>query len=317
MIKYFSDNKSFILILIPIFVLAHMLLEYYVPTFDVLSLGQENLWKIDFKQFDIFLSKSLAFVFLCINAILLNYVFNKIEFYNRLVYLPSILYILIVFLFPMSLRFGEDLIGHFFFVLSFYHLLEIHQNEDARNNAFLSGLFLGIASTFLPVYVAFIFVIWYGIFRIRPFVAREYILPVVGLLFPFLWVVLVNPSFIHSYFSFNSVLDYSQFEHYVIFIPIVLIGILTLFASKKMVDYRTKSSIRFKRINSITIFTFLFSIAMGIAILIASDSYFYFTVGIIVLPFILPYAYLNVRHKWLPNSLFYGLIILNIIKFFY
>lgn len=317
MIKYFSDNKSYILVLIPIFVLGNMVLEYFFPTFDVLSLGQENLWNIDFKLIDPFLSKVLAFVLLCINAVLLNFVFNKIEFYNKFVYLPSILYVLIVFLFPMSLHFGEDLIGHFFFVLSFYHLLEIHQNKDARNNAFRSGLFLGIASTFLPIYTAYIFVIWFGLFTIRPFIFREYILPIVGLLVPFLWVALVNPAFINNYFSFDSFLDYSQFGNYLIFIPIIIIGILTLFAYKKMIEYRTKSSIRFKKINSITIFTFMFSIALSSAILLFFDSYFYFTVGIIVLPFILPYAYLNVKHKWLPNSLFYGLIVLNIIKFLY
>lgn len=317
MIKYFSDNKSYILVLIPLFVLGHMLLEHYFPTFDVLSVGQENLWKIDFEQFNFYLSKALVLILLCLNAILINFVFNKIEFFNKFVYLPSILYILIVFLFPMSLRFGEDLIAHFFFVLSFYHLLEIHQNEDARNNTFLSGLFLGIASTFLPVYATFIFVIWFGIFTLRPFVMREYILPIVGLLFPFLGVVLVNPDFLYNYFSVDSFLDYSQFGNYFIFIPIIMIGMLTLFAYKKMVEYRTKSSIRFKKINTITIFTFLFSMALSTAILIFFDSYFYFTVGIIVLPFILPYAYLNVKHKWLPNSLFYGLIILNIIKFFY
>lgn len=317
MIKYFSDNKSFILILIPIFVLANMFLEYHFPTFEGLSVGQENLWNIDFNQLNLLLSKSLVFILLCVNAVLLNFVFNKIEFYNKFVYLPSILYVLIAFLFPMSLHFGEDLIGHFFFIISFYQLLEIYQNRDARNHAFLSGLFLGMAATFLPVYTAFIIVIWFGLFTIRPFVFREYVLPVVGLFFPFLWVFLVNPSFLDNYFSFKSFLNYSQFGNYLIFIPIIIIGVLTLFAYKKMVEYRGKSSIRFKKINSITVFTFLFSIALSIAILLFFNSYFYFTVGIIVLPFILPYAYLNVKHKWLPHSLFYGLIVLNIIKFLY
>ncbi len=317
MIKYFSDNKSFILILIPIFVLVNMFLEYKFPTFDVLSIGQENLWNIDFKVLDPFLSRSLAFVLLCINAVLLNFVFNKIEFYNKFVYLPSILYVLIVFLFPMSLHFGEDLIGHFFFILSFYRLLEIHQNEDARNNAFLSGLFLGIAATFLPVYTTYILVIWFGLSTIRPFVFREYLLPVIGLIFPFFWVVLINPFFYDDYFTFKSFLNYSQFGNYLIFIPVFIIVVLTLFAYKKMISYRTKSSIRFKKINTITIFTFVFSIVLSTAILIFFGSYFYFTVGIIVLPFILPYAYLNVKHKWLPYSLFYALIVLNIIKFLY
>src|SRR5690554_5350304 len=113
------------------------------------------------------------------------------------------MYVLMVFLFPISLRFGEDLLAHFFFILSFYQLLSIRQNDDARNNTFLSGLFLGAAATFLPIFASFILIIWLGIFTIRPFVLREYILPVVGMTFPFLWVYLVNPYFINEFFLFE------------------------------------------------------------------------------------------------------------------
>src|SRR5690554_615922 len=97
------------------------------------------------------------------------------------------MYVLMVFLFPISLRFGEDLIAHFFFILSFYQLLSIRQNDDARNNTFLSGLFLGAAATFLPIYVTFILLIWLGVFIMRPFVFREYLLPLVALVLPFLF----------------------------------------------------------------------------------------------------------------------------------
>jgi len=317
MIKYFANNQSFIVILIPVFVFLHMLLDYYFPSFNMLAIGQENLWNVDFKNFDPLLSKILAFVFICINALLLNFVFNKLEFYEKFVYLPSILYVLMVFLFPISLRFGEDLLGHFFFILSFYQLLSIRQNDDARNNTFLSGLFLGIAATFLPIYASFILIIWFGVFTIRPFVLREYILPLIAMLFPFLWVVLVDPFFLDAFFSFDSTLNFSRFGDFVIFLPHIVIIILALLAHKKILERRLKSSIRYKRISAITIFTLLFSASLSLVILIFFHTYFYFTIGAAILPFILPYAYLNVKHKWVPNILFYSLIILNVIKFFY
>src|SRR5690554_4622245 len=315
MIKYFANNQSIILVLIPVFVLLHMLMDFYFPEFNMLAVGQENLWNLDFKQINPFLSKSLAFVFICVNAILLNFVFSTLEFYDRFVYLPSIMYVLMVFLFPISLRFGEDLIAHFFFILSFYHLLSIRQNDDARNNTFLSGLFLGTTATFLPVYSSFIFIIWFGVFTIRPFVLREYLLLLVAMIFPFLWVILVNPFFLDEFFIFDSMLDFSRYGDFVIFLPHIAIVLLTLLANKKILERRLKSSIRYKRIMAITIFTLLFSVALSVAIFILFDSYFYFTTAVVILPFILPYAYLNVKLKWLPNILFYALIILNVVKF--
>jgi len=315
MIKSFANNQSYIVILIPVFVFLHMLLDHYFPTFSMLAIGQENLWNIDFGSIDPLLSKTAAFIFICINALLLNFVFNTLEFYDKFIYLPSVLYVLIVFLFPISLRFGEDLLGHFFFILSFYHLLSLRQNDDARNNTFLSGLFLGAAATFLPVYSSFIFIIWFGVFTIRPFVLREYLLPLVAMAFPFLWVILVNPFFLDEFFIFDSMLDFSRYGDFVIFLPHIAIVLLTLLANKKILERRLKSSIRYKRIMAITIFTLLFSVALSVAIFILFDSYFYFTTAVVILPFILPYAYLNVKHKWLPNILFYALIILNVVKF--
>lgn len=317
MIKYFANNQSIILVLIPVFVLLHMLMDFYFPEFNMLAVGQENLWNLDFKQINPFLSKSLAFVFICVNAILLNFVFNTLEFYDRFVYLPSIMYVLMVFLFPISLRFGEDLIAHFFFILSFYQLLSIRQNDDARNNTFLSGLFLGAAATFLPIYVTFILLIWLGVFIMRPFVFREYLLPLVALAFPFLWVFLVDQEFYYHFFLFDSTLNFSRFGGLFIVIPHIVIIILTLLANKKILERRLKSSIRYKRIISVTLFALVFSASLSILILIFTKSYFYFTIGAAILPFILPYAYLNVKHKWLPYSLFYALILLNIVKFFY
>lgn len=317
MIKYFANNNSFIVLLIPVFVVLHMMLDYYFPSFSMSTVGQENLWNLDFSSLDPIYSRILALVFICVNAVLINFVFNSLSFYDKFIYLPSVLYILMVFLFPISHRFGEDLVGHLFFILSFYQLLSIEQNEDARNNAFLSALFLGAAATFLPVYSAFFLVIWFGLYTIRPFVLREYILPIFGFIFPFLWVVLVNPFFLWEMFSFNSYLSHTNVGDFVIYLAYLVVVIMAVLANKKILERRIKSSIRYKRIISVTFVSLLFSAIISTLVLVSHETYFYFTTAVAILPFILPYAYLNVKRKWLPNTLFYLLIILNIVKFFY
>lgn len=317
MIKYFANNNSLVVVLIPIFVALHMLLDNFFPSFSMTTIGQENLWNLDFTVFNLLTSRILAFIFICVNAILLNFIFNSLSFYDKYIYLPSLTYVFLVFLFPISLRFGEDLVAHFLFILSFYNLLQIQQNDDARNNAFLSGLFLGAASTFLPVYSLFFFIIWFGLFTIRPFVWREYFLPIAGFVFPFLWVILVNPFFLEEMFSFNSYLSQSNIGDFVIYAAYLIVLILALLANKKVLARRLKSSIRYKRIMSVTFVSLLYAATISTFILLFYDTYFYFTIAIAILPFILPYAFLNIKRKWIPNTLFYLLILLNILKFLY
>ena len=317
MIKYFANNNSFVVILIPLFVFLHMLLDYYFPSFDMSTIGDENLWHFDFSSLDPMISRFMAAVFICINAILLNFVFNSLSFFDKFIYLPSVLYVLMVFLFPISLRFGEDLVGHLFFILSLNQLLSIQQNHDARNNAFLSAFFLGIATTFLPVYSSFILIIWFGLNTIRPFFLREYLLPIFGFIFPFFWVVLVNPFFFEEMFSFNSNLSHKGIADFVIYLAYLIVVILALLANKKILERRIKSSIRYKRIILITIGSLLFGASISTLILIFYDTYFYFTVVLVILPFILPYAFLNIKRNWIPNTMFYLLIVMNIVKFFY
>jgi len=317
MIKYFAKKEVFIVLLIPIMVLAHLLLDIYFPSFNLLAVGQENMLNIKFYQIDPTISRILAFIFICVNAILLNFLFNTHEFYDRNIFLPSLFYILLVFLFPMSLRFGEDLIGHTFFILSLNQVLNIKQNEDARNKTFLAGFFIGLATIFLPVYIFFIVVVWIGTKSIRPFVLREYVLPLVGIVLSLMWTWLWNPEFYQHFIAFNSTLDYSRFGNIVIYIPHAITLILLIWANKQILDRRSKSSIRYKRIIAVVIYMLLFALALSVAILIFFDTYFYFAIGVAILPLILPYAYLGANRKWLPAIFIYILLVLNIIKFLY
>lgn len=316
MINLFSKNNSIAIIIIPVLVLGHLLLGSYYSTFEFENIAQENLWELNFYVLQPIISKFLAFIFICANAILLNFIFNKLEFNDRFIYLPSIFYILIIFLFPFSLYFNEYLIVHFFFILSFYQLLSINQNEDARNNVFLSGLYLGVATTFSPPSAMFLAIIWISIFSIRPFSLREHLLPFIGFATLFLWIPLVNERWWSDLFSFvtdEKLMNNNQ----LVFIAYLLILILTLLGMKKMLERRFQSSIIFKRISSVTLFSFTAFFALGLLMAIVHHTFSYFVFCAILLPFILPYAYINVKYKWIPNIIFYLLISLNIFKFFF
>lgn len=317
MIKLFANNRSIVILLIPLFVISHLVLGYYFKPFHSVIMGQENLWLIDFKLIEPFVSMLLTTIFICANAILINYIFNRFDYFDRLNFLPSFFYILLIFLFPISFYFCEDLVAHTFFILSFLQLLRIQHNEDARNLTFLSGLFLGIATTFLPEYILLIVLIYFTLFSIRPFVFREYLLPLFGFIFPFLWVYLVHSEFVFDLLNINSFLAYTPAEELEIALASLIILTLLLLAYKRILERRTKSSIRHKKIMNITGFIFFFSLGIIIVVFIFFQSYFYFTILLVILPLILPFTLLNDRPKWLPETLIYLLIFINIIKFLY
>lgn len=317
MIKLFGSNQPFVLALIPIMVLLHFTLDAFFPSFELLASGQENLWHLDFNKLSVLYSRIGAFILLTLNAILVNRVFNTHEFYDRNTFLPSLVYLLLVFLFPLSLRMQEDLIAHTFFILCLSKLFDVKQNDDARQSTFLSGLFLGCAITFLPIYIYFLVFLWMGTLSIRPFVLREFILPFLGVILPLGWVAFIDLDFYHSFIQFKSSLDYSRYGDIIIFIPHILVIILSIFGYKNILERRLKSSIRFKRIVGLTTYVFLFSIISATLVSVINGSYFYFTIGAVILSIILPYAYLDTKRKWIPAFLIYTLLAFNILKFIY
>lgn len=315
MIKLFGSNQPFVLALIPIMVLGHFTLDAFFPSFELLASGQENLWGLDFNLLSATYSRIGAFILISINAILVNRVFNTHEFYERNTFLPSLIYLLLVFLFPLSLRMQEDLIAHTFFILCLSKLFDIKQNDDARKSTFLSGLFLGCAVTFLPIYIYFLVFIWMGTISIRPFVLREFLLPLLGVVLPLGWVAFIDVNFYYSFIEFESSLDYSRFGNFLIFIPHLIVVLLSIIGYKNILERRLKSSIRYKRIVGLTTYVFLYSIISASLVTVITGSYFYFTIGAVILSIILPYSYLDTKRKWISTILLYGLLALNILKF--
>ncbi|HTO37700.1 MAG TPA: hypothetical protein VL021_04690 [Brumimicrobium sp.] len=317
MIKFFSGNQSIVLILIPLFVIVHLLLDVYFPIVDYTNFEQENLWGINFYAIPPVLTKILAFILVSLNAILINFVFNSLEFYDRNTFLPSIIYVLIVSLFPSSIYFSEDLIGHFFFILTFFQILNIQQNDDARSLGFFSGLLLGIAFTFIPLYGAFLLVALIVLFSIRPFMIREHLLVYFGFSIPVVWLFFVNSNWINQLFEFNGTKDFFDLNDYIMIALGVALLSLILMGIRGMLSRSKKSSVKFKRLVRVSTFSFFYFFTAGIFLSIFHHTFSYFIVGSIVLPFIIPYAFLNLKHSWVSNFFFYLLVAVNVIKFFF
>lgn len=324
MIKAFAGNIVFVLVLIPLLIAANLTLEYFFNAFNASALHITNLLDADLTPNANWLNISLVVILLTINAVLINFTFNSHEFYDRNTYLPSLLYILIAGFFPLSIYVNGELLAQTFLILAINQLFIIRQNEDAKKWVFNTALFIGFAYAFNPVYFIFLLVLFIVLFNIRPFVFREFILGIIGFFIPVLWLFLyrlvvesdVNLVFFtSSLINHQAYLDFDRLPLWIIISPHILVlpllGMAFYFLSKRF----SKSSIRFKRLIQNSIVLLIATAAVSILLWFFADSYYYFSMGAIILPLILPYAYLESKNKTFSLVFLYLICALHIVKF--
>lgn len=315
MIRLFANNTVFVLLIVPLLFVINLLMEYQFNAITHSVNHATDLWGIPFHRLSSIVSDIVLISILTINAILINYTYNKHEFYERNTYLPSLIYLLIVCFFPMSINLNGELFAHLFIILALHELLNIKQSDDSRRTAFNAGVFIGLATTMNPVFLYFLPVFSFSLLSIRKFIFREHILALVGFGIPFLWLFYFEPEFFNALFTFNAQLDYGRLPNYLLLAPNFLI-ILLLILSYRYIGLRiTKSSIRFKRLMTMVLYLFILSAVSSVVVFSVFRSYFYFSSGAIALSILLPYAFNDSKKKILPTFLIYGLIALQLAKF--
>lgn len=315
MFKLFSSNQTFVLFLLPIIPMGNLVLEYFYPTLIASEKFHTNLWLIQPQGTFNWLLGCLAVFFLSLNGMLVNSIFNRNEFYDKNTYLPSLIYVIIACLFPLSVLFNGEALAHTFLILMIAQLFRLKQNEDGRAASFFSAFFLGVAVTLNPIYMMMLPFLWMSIARIRPFILREYALTAFGISIPMLYLFCANPEFHTRLLFFGAKLNFLQFNGFLLWIPYVVVLILLGISYKNIISRLPKSTIRYKRLLSVVIFVFLFTLITALATTYVYNTSYYLAPGAIVLALILPYAYLDSRAPLVVSALFYLIVVVNVLKF--
>ncbi len=327
MIKAFAGNIAFVLVIIPLIIATNLTLELFFNAFNTSELHVTNLLDIRLTPFNYWLNFSMVLVLLSLNAVLINFTFNSHEFFERNTYLPSLLYVLLVGFFPLSIYVNGELFAQTFAILAINQVFNIRQSEDARKWIFNTSFFLGIAFIFNPVYSAFLIVAYAILFTIRPFVTREFILGLIGFVIPLMWLLLYQlavqststietVSFLNNHFGENAAfLDFDRLPYWIIISPNLLIVPLLVFSLVYLSRKYTKSSIRFKRLAQSALYFVVAAVIVSALMFVTAESYYYFSIGAVVLPLVLPYGYLEAKTKTFAAAIIYLLIALHIVKF--
>lgn len=303
------------MVLLPIILVTHLFMDVTFPFFDISDNIDPNIFKYPF-HFNGILPYVLSIGFIFLNAYLINLIFNSNQFYQRYTYLSSYFYVLISISFPYSNYFTGDSVAHTFIILVFLQLYQLNQNQSGLSNTFNAGLFLSLAAICNPLYIFFLPCLFFCVAVIRPFIFREYLLLVIGVLLPIFYLFIFHPSF---YINLADFILNKHFEGNIgwVFLGILsLAGVFVFLGLIGLIKYSRTSSIRFKKLRNILLYFLLFG---GVVLLITTafgGSVFYSSLLVVPVSLLLPYSYLSLKFKKPINILAWGLLIIGFAKFF-
>ncbi len=315
MIRLFLSNNVLVLIVLPFIISFYYLLNSQFGIYEQKELLNFGFWSI-FLEANSIISKSSSFVVILLNALLLNWTFNRNEFLDRNSYIVSLLYVVTMSLFKSFYSIDGILIAHLFTILMFTQFFQLNQNQDARRLVFNGCFFAGVAATFNPILIFAIPFFLTMILIIRPFVFRESFLGFTGFIIPIIY------GFVHLFFQ-NKKNNFSLFgelrEQKIqidFLITLIVLGILFVLSILSLRSRLQKSSLRLKKqIRIIILFIWL-------TLIIGSLNFYYvmstlqFSLLLIPISILLTYSFLHKNFSIIASIVFYLMILYSVIKFF-
>ena len=240
-------------------------------------------------------------------ALRINLIINKSVFFQKSNYASGLIYIVLMGVSGNIHSSITPLLGNLFVVLALENLFKIFRNKSCKIEIFNASCWLIISSLFYGLNIFLVPVLWLALYFIRPFQWREYIMPLIALVFLgafFIPILLISDGF-YTFFKDWLVsswrIDYlSAFEwNYISFS--ILIGLLICISS--LVFTFSKSSNRYKKISWIIVSLLFLCFAqfLFIKFIFSIDYPLFFNLTV---PFsiLLSNSVLNSKYPWLIDS---------------
>lgn len=151
-----------------------------MPLYEFYARGANNLP---------YVHNLIALILVVSEAILLNFILNKFEIMAKKTAMPAIFYCLLMSCCKPLTHFYPLLFTNFFILLALFKIGLSYRVDEAFSSIFDASFFIAIASLFYFPSIIIYPLIWVTLIVIRPFVWREWVISVVGLLLPYLFVV--------------------------------------------------------------------------------------------------------------------------------
>jgi hypothetical protein len=240
-------------------------------------------------------------------AFRINLIINKSVFFQKSNYASGVIYIVLIGVFGNIHSSINPLLGNLFLVLAIENIFKIFRNKSCKIEVFNASCWLIISCLFYGVNIFLMPVLWLALYFIRPFQWREYIMPLIALIFLGAFFFPVSLIYDGSLSVFKEWLGSSWGCGYLSAVDwgyislTTLIGILICFSS--LVYTFIKSTNRYKKISWVLVSLLALTFAQFLFIKFVLNIH-YPLFFILAVPFsiLLSNAVLNSKYPWLIDS---------------
>lgn len=318
LIGFIKHNRAVSIVLLPVALISLWVFGFFhpvVPLTDhaaplyVLLIGEIS-------RFPFLLTLTSAILILG-EALLIYHIIEKNEITGTKSYLPSLVYIILMSLQPEMLSLHPIVIANLFMLLALHKLMQTYRKETAYSEAFDTGFFISLAALCYIPSLIFILLLWIGLIIIRPFIWREWVISLIGLILP--WIFLI------MYYFWNSKLNVLRYDaiYYTLmttqksfdalvfsfseYLQIALLLVAAFFSSGRFLNDLNKSTVQSRSNLLLLLYFFIFAF---ISIFIA-PSYSISYLSFLSIPFSVFFSnfLLFAKKEWIAEILFLLLII--------
>jgi len=315
MIRFFAENRGITLFLLPVLIIIYPVLNHYFINFPPTNELDLNLFGT-YTISDSLILSIIAPILALFNSIIINLIFNRMNYHEKTIHLPGFIYIVWLSFFSSLYQLDSILLAHTFLILMIAQILKLNQNEDGRKLIFNAALFAGIATCLHPSIIILFPFLFILLWSMRPFIFRESILLIAGYITPFLYALSI------LYLSSNNYTQNIEFKTIQFFeqsISLLYIAtLLALFIILSLLGVRIKlqkSSIKFRkstRLLGITVFALTL---VSTTDLFQSQDVQSFSILMIVFCMFNTFSYLKKPISFISNSIFLIVLISSIVNF--
>ena len=211
----------------------------------------------------------VLFIVVFYTGFLINSVVNKSVLFEKSYYLSGLLYVVFVTSFGDIISYLLPLIGNLFLLLSLKNLLLIFRANSCKKQVFNASIFILFGALFYSLNLFILPLVWIVLFIIRPFVWREYLMPIIVLLISFAYVIpfgILNENILEmmSLWWSSSQISYHEISPSVGLLIMGFISVTFLLSFKSIVNTFIYSNNRYKRVIWVVVAMMVFTILLSV-----------------------------------------------------
>jgi hypothetical protein len=124
-----------------------------------------------------------------LQALLINRLLNRIKFFQRINFVPALMYVVVSAMFVDFLMPGPQMFANTFVILVLSRLFDIYKLQRCYAEIFDVGFLVAVASLFSLPAISLSLFLFIGLGSLRAFNIREYIIGLLGILTPYFLII--------------------------------------------------------------------------------------------------------------------------------